>query len=365
MRISEYDKLETLPETANVLLDSENTGTRTMFASDFAKQSAKFLGTEDVLGQVNIDDLTEKVGPSRDACLFYQDGDSKYKADLFTLPYTCVEAHESDSADSGFQNSIPRRRNILRFKNLGSTFTTEQLNEIATGHFQDMFVGDYWEINNIRWRIVDIDYWYGCGSFVEGRRTWDHHLVIMPDCCFAENESQPDVGTRNITLSGGYMGCEARTVLKTKIQPRILESIPENMILKHWVVCCNSVVDGRPVGIAWVNVDIELPTAASLFGMYGMAPISTYTAMGPGVQTNDSRQFALFNSGPKNLISSAYNEAGNYGYQLKGYWLRDIAGVGTACVGMGDCGLTYSSTIDIESNLFFRPVFGLRAPATS
>ena len=48
-------------------------------------------------------------------------------------------------------------RNIFRGKNLGSAVTEEQKTAIQSGTFDDLFVGDYWEIDGVKWRIVDMD----------------------------------------------------------------------------------------------------------------------------------------------------------------------------------------------------------------
>lgn len=359
MRISEYDKLETLPETANVLLDSENTGTRTMFANDFAKQSAKFLGTDDVLGQVNLDELTEKVGPSREACLFYQDGDSKYKVDLFDLPFASVDANDYNKTD--INRIIPRKRIIIRNKNIGSTFTTEQINEISIGRFRDMFVGDYWEINNIRWRIVDIDYWYGTGPTVNNA-CLTHHLVIMPDCILFENPDSPS-GTSNPSIVGGYYGSRIRTVVQGSIKNQIIQSIPENMILTRTGLCTNSVTEaGVPAGCIETQLSIEVPNAESIFGYDTLIAHTNFKDVS-NYADGDSVQFSLFSNAPKNIITSHYGDDGTYGFQMANYWLRNMAAKVTSYVTYGN--IPYHVFDTNTSGAAFRPVFGLRAPAAS
>ena len=41
-------------------------------------------------------------------------------------------------------------RNVFRGKNLGEFITDEQLAAIRDGSFDDLYVGDYWEINGLR-----------------------------------------------------------------------------------------------------------------------------------------------------------------------------------------------------------------------
>lgn len=50
-------------------------------------------------------------------------------------------------------------RNTFRGKCLGESITEEQLTAIQDGRFYDLYVGDYWEINEVKYRIADINYW--------------------------------------------------------------------------------------------------------------------------------------------------------------------------------------------------------------
>ena len=54
--------------------------------------------------------------------------------------------------NAGFHNSI------YRGKNLGSSVSAEQWAQIGAGTFDDMFIGDYWVINGVTWRIAAFDY---------------------------------------------------------------------------------------------------------------------------------------------------------------------------------------------------------------
>lgn len=66
----------------------------------------------------------------------------------------------------------------IRGKNLGSSFTAEQKAAIAAGTFDDIYVGDYWEIDGVKYVIVDIDYYLGYGNSTP---TTDHHVIVFPE----------------------------------------------------------------------------------------------------------------------------------------------------------------------------------------
>ena len=67
-----------------------------------------------------------------------------------------------------------------RGKYLGSSVTVEQYAAIGAGTFDDLFIGDYWTIGGVNWRIAAFDYWYGFGGGTLGK-CQTHHVCIVPD----------------------------------------------------------------------------------------------------------------------------------------------------------------------------------------
>lgn len=67
--------------------------------------------------------------------------------------------------------------NIFRGKNLGDRITEEQYEKIQDGTFKDLYIGDYWIINGIKYIIVDFDY------FSHDK----HHLVLMGNKVYTES----------------------------------------------------------------------------------------------------------------------------------------------------------------------------------
>lgn len=86
---------------------------------------------------------------------------------------------------------------IYRGKNLGTTVTEEQWEAISSGTFTDLYIGDYWVIGGVNWRIAAFDYYLNCGdtSFTK------HHAVIVPDTCLYNAQ----MNTTNVT-TGAYKG---------------------------------------------------------------------------------------------------------------------------------------------------------------
>lgn len=78
-----------------------------------------------------------------------------------------------------FLDSLPGEchNSIFRGKNLGSGLTPTQKSNLANGTFKDLWLGDYWEINGVKWRIAHFDYWYNSGATALAK----HHAVVVPD----------------------------------------------------------------------------------------------------------------------------------------------------------------------------------------
>lgn len=210
-------------------------------------------------------------------------------------------------------------RNIFRGKCLGRTITDAQKVAIQNGTFDDMYVGDYWEadithnisdtgetidLKNVKWRIVDFDYWLGTGD----REFTQHHVVIMPDteiANFSMNESN--------NTDGGYAGSRLRTILDTSLHALIYDTVFEMgaQLLFHKEYLVNAVTDGYPSGGAWCESSVELPNEIMMFGSYIFTPNSN-GSIDVCRYTVSKTQLSLFRLCPKFISTRS------------AYWLRDV-----------------------------------------
>lgn len=97
--------------------------------------------------------------------------------------HSILDSGSEIDVDETFYNNLfspVQHRNIFRGKSLGTTFTDEQKKAIKDGTFYDLFVGDYWTINDVKWRIADMDYWMG-DQEITNILVNKHHLVLIPD----------------------------------------------------------------------------------------------------------------------------------------------------------------------------------------
>lgn len=59
--------------------------------------------------------------------------------------------------DLPFDEKSLLKKASVRGGNLGTSVTDEQYAAIADGSFDGLYLGDFWEIDGIQWRIVDFD----------------------------------------------------------------------------------------------------------------------------------------------------------------------------------------------------------------
>ena len=81
-------------------------------------------------------------------------------------------------------NNLTYKRSLVRGNNLGTVMTPAQKAAIIDGSFTGMYLGDYWRVAGVNWRIVDFNYWYdqeGATAANASARITANHVVIVPD----------------------------------------------------------------------------------------------------------------------------------------------------------------------------------------
>lgn len=222
---------------------------------------------------------------------------------------------------------------IFRGKNLGTSVTAAQKAAIQDGTFKDLFLGDYWVINDVTWRIVDMDYWYNTGSTA----LTTHHLVIMPD-----TNLYTYVMNDNATTTGGYVGSKMYTTGLTQAKTTIAEVFPD-MVLTHEEYLSNAVTNGVVTGMARKDSTVELPSEIMVYGTNICSAINDGTKTFNG-NTFCKTQLALFDVAPKFITNSDY------------YWLRDVA-TGVSFADVDYLGGAQSEGADCSYGV--RPVFSI------
>ena len=290
MKITDYEKVQTL-DSSNIVLIDGNNGTKTIFVSDLAKALVKLLSSQDFISGVNLSELTQiNTLTANDKLLIgTAEGNKAIGAD--------------DALFAMLDAFIPKeqRRMIYRGKNLGAVVTEEQKANIKNGTFKGFFLGDYWTIGSYTWRIVDFDYWYNCGDTA----FTTPHLIIMPD----KPLYNAQMNETNIT-TGGYTGSKMYTENLAQAKTLVASAFGD-LVQTRREYLTNTVTNGYPSAGAWFDSSVELPNEIMMYGCHVYAPASNGTTT-PNKYTTGKTQLALFTVVPK-LISNRQT-----------FWLRDV-----------------------------------------
>lgn len=192
---------------------------------------------------------------------------------------------------------------IYRGKDLGSAVTDAQWAAIKDGTFDDLYIGDFWTIGGVTYRIAAFDYYYNTGDQVCTR----HHITLVPDTqMYTHQMNDSDV------TAGGYVGSKLYMTGLEQAKTTINTAFGSDHILSHRQMLCNAVSSGKPSGSSWYDSTVELMTEQNVYGgkMFGAC---TDGATSPAIYTVDKSQYPLFAFRP-DLISNR-----NW------FWLRDVA----------------------------------------
>ena len=322
MKITDYEKVQTLDSSNMVLIDGNN-GTKTILVADLIKSLIGLISSQDFISGVNLSELTQINALTADDKLLIGTAEGNKAIGADDALFAMLDAF------------IPKeqRRMIYRGKNLGAVVTEEQKANIKNGTFKGFFLGDYWTIGSYTWRIVDFDYWYNCGDTA----FTTPHLVIMPD----KPLYNAQMNETNIT-TGGYTGSLMYTENLDQAKT-LAASAFGDLILTHREYLTNAVTDGHASAGAWFDSTLDLPNEIMMYGCHVYAAMNNGTVI-PTNYTIGKTQLALFTVVPK-LISNRAT-----------FWLRDVvsSAIFAYVGGYGDTAFTAAS-----GSSGVRPVFAI------
>lgn len=220
-----------------------------------------------------------------------------------------------ENLHKGLQADIDSVRNVLadgaaahnciyRGKNLGTSVTAEQYAAISSGKFTDLYIGDYWVINGVTYRIAAFDYYYNCGD----TNFTKHHVVIVPDTSLYKAQ----MNTSNVT-TGGYTGSAMYKSNLAQAKTTIKAAFGSTHVLTKRELLTNAVNGNTPSGWAWFDSDVELMNEVQA---YGSVAWGAHDGNGYNVASGDG-QFPLFMFDRTKL------------HNREDYWLRDVASATT------------------------------------
>lgn len=191
---------------------------------------------------------------------------------------------------------------IYRGKNLGTTVTEEQWEAISSGTFTDLYIGDYWVIGGVNWRIAAFDYYLNCGdtSFTK------HHAVIVPDTCLYNAQ----MNTTNVT-TGAYKGSAMYTANLAQAKSTINSAFGSSHVLSHRIYLSNATSNGRASAGEWTDSTVDLMCEHMVYGSGIFSPVSDGSSA-PNNYRVEKGQLPLFALEPSRICNRAT------------WWLRDV-----------------------------------------
>ena len=211
---------------------------------------------------------------------------------------TTYDIHDADAVHLG-ANSIPFHNAYPRCKYLGTSITDAQNTAIKNRTYDDLFIGDYWTINGVNWRIVAIDYYFNVGdtNFDKG------NIIVMPDTVLYDAQ----MNTTN-TTAGAYHGSLMRTQNLNSART-IAQNAFGSHLANHRILLTNAVDASGPSNWDWYDSNgVELPNEVQIYGtrVWGSA------LKGFDVATQ-KQQFPLLALAPQFVNIR------------QGYWLQDVS----------------------------------------
>mgnify|MGYP004661454519 CR=1 FL=1 len=210
-------------------------------------------------------------------------------------------------------NNAGSHNSIYRGKNLGTSVTNAQYSAIEDGTFDDLYIGDYWTIGGVNYRIAACDYYLNSGD----TSCTTHHVVIVPDTCLYNaqmtiTESGKYEHSGDNTTSGGYVGSDMYNSNLEQAKATI-NSAFSGHVLKHRIYLTNATYGGCASEGAWYDSEVDLMCEHMVYGSGIFTP--TYGGTNNKIPANsivEKSQLPLFQHEPSRICNR------------NTWWLRDI-----------------------------------------
>ena len=224
--------------------------------------------------------------------------------DQFTMDNFNQRINEINTALQNINASGAGAHNaIYRGNNLGASVTAEQYAAINDGTFDNLYIGDYWTIGGVNYRIAAFDYYYRSGNNID---ITTHHVTLVPDTAMY-NHVMNDTNT----TEGGYIGSKMKTSGLDQAVTTINNAFGSAHILTRRELFTNAVSNGKPSGGSWYDSTVDLMTEQNVYGSRFFAPAPDGTTI-PYQYVVDKSQYPLFAFRPDMISNRQW------------FWLRDV-----------------------------------------
>lgn len=247
-----------------------------------------------------VTELTSITTPGDSNVILIHDGTGLKKITFANFKAKAVEDTEAKIAPLLFNNAGAHNA-IYRGKSLGSSVTTAQYSAISAGTFDDMYIGDYWTIGGVNYRIAAFDYYLNCGD----TSCTKHHVVLVPDTCLYNHV----MNDTNIT-TGAYVGSKMYTEGLEQAKTTIKAAFSGHVLSKR-IYLSNATANGKASAGAWCDSEVDLMCEHMVYGNGVFSPVSDGTTV-PNNHRVEKSQLPLFQHEPSRICNRAT------------WWLRDV-----------------------------------------
>lgn len=259
-----------------------------------------------------VTELTSITTPGDSNVIPIHDGTGLKKITFANFKAKAVEDTEAKIAPLLFNNAGAHNA-IYRGKSLGSSVTIAQYSAISAGTFDDMYIGDYWTIGGVNYRIAAFDYYLNCGD----TSCTKHHVVLVPDTCLYNHV----MNDTNIT-TGAYVGSKMYTEGLEQAKTTIKAAFSGHVLSKR-IYLSNATANGKASAGAWCDSEVDLMCEHMVYGNGVFSPVSDGTTV-PNNYRVEKSQLPLFQHEPSRICNRA------------NWWLRDVISASyCACVNGG------------------------------
>ncbi len=247
-----------------------------------------------------VTELTSITTPGDSNVIPIHDGTGLKKITFANFKAKAVEDTEAKIAPLLFNNAGAHNA-IYRGKSLGSSVTIAQYSAISAGTFDDMYIGDYWTIGGVNYRIAAFDYYLNCGD----TSCTKHHVVLVPDTCLYNHV----MNDTNIT-TGAYVGSKMYTEGLEQAKTTIKAAFSGHVLSKR-IYLSNATANGKASTGAWCDSEVDLMCEHMVYGNGVFSPVSDGTTV-PNNYRVEKSQLPLFQHEPSRICNRA------------NWWLRDV-----------------------------------------
>ena len=296
------------------------------------------MSTLKIENSKKMGDLTALQTVEDSYMLFIHDGSGLKKVTAENLKKDLADLIAANKAilDKVTASGAGAHNSVYRGANLGTSVTSAQWAVIQAGTFDDMYIGDYWVIGGVTYRIAAFDYYLRAGD----TDMTTHHVTLVPDVPMYTHV----MNDTNVT-TGGYVGSKMYTSGLTQAKNTINTAFGSTHVLTHRQYLSNAVTNGRPSGGSWYDSTVELMTEQNVYGgkIFGAGNDGSSV---PALYTVDKSQYPLFAFRP-DLISNRYT-----------FWLRDVVSAASFAYGHTNGNANYLNASRVDG---VRPAFSIKS----